>query len=512
MSLSDCQTIWLSSGTDLRVSCYELLSVQPSPSLAYFAREEFGFEEVDSLFDLYFGCNFLTEQDSQALDSFYVHSPTALESSLDGGLSHGLFLSTDFQLKWILDSTSSLLQLRAHQFIDENTLSVMVYFITRSLGRDQLFYTMNEVTLTLDTDGSIQSEVQTVFVPIVGYQYGYGGYPWLFQDVFLMELILGVLFLLFTLRETYQLMTWRVIPLCRWLSSSSSPVPSSVEGPPSPEQIQGQRSRQLQSLATHLQKMGSFLDGDGDEGPNQVGFVDEYESDGKLYHDFLDWVTVAAILSRFIFRWRYVTEASALHAILTKLEEENDFSSHTKQIAGFFRSLHSLDASFHLLSIAVVFVVTLQFFRYLSFDPRCRIIVTTLQTSLSGLLPVLTIFLVILIAYAVIASGIYGIVIPEYATYDSSLAALFLMLLGDWNYTGRKCYSPPLSFLTLSLSSPVLEVSSIETQIFFWSFVVLLSFILLNMVIAIIFTTYDQIARQQRELAAAAKDAAKKRQ
>jgi predicted membrane protein len=50
-------------------------------------------------------------------------------------------------------------------------------------------------------------------------------------------------------------------------------------------------------------------------------------------------------------------------------------------------------------------------------------------------------------------------------------------------------------------------VSSFETQIFFWSFVVLLSFILFNMVIATIFTTYDQIARvnrQQRELAAAA--------
>jgi hypothetical protein len=427
MSLSDCRPIWLSSGTDLRVSCYELLSLQPSPSLAYFARKEFGFDSVDSLYNLYFGCDSLTAQDSLALDSFYVHSPAALESSLDGGLSHGLFLSTDFQLKWLSDSSSSLLELQSHQFIDENTLGVTVYFITRSLGREQLFYAMNEVTIALSTDGEIETEVETVFVPIVGYQYGYGGYPWLFRDVFVMEVLLAVLLLLFTLRETVQLTLWRVLPLCRWLFSSSS----------SPQ------------LVASLQKMGSFLaaaaeeEEDGEAEAAEAERVDEYQSDGKVYHDLLDWATVFAILFRFIIRWNYVTEASALHTFLIGLEEENDFSSHTKQITAHFRALQAIDEPLHLLSIAVIFVVTLQFFRYLSFDPRCRIIVTTLQNSLNGLLPVLTIFLVILIAYAVLASGIYGIAIPQYATYDSSLAALFLMLLGDWNYNGRKCSPRP---------------------------------------------------------------------
>ena len=38
----------------------------------------------------------------------------------------------------------------------------------------------------------------------------------------------------------------------------------------------------------------------------------------------------------------------------------------------------------------------------------------------------------------------------------------------------------------------VREVSPVETGIFFWTFVVLIGFILFNMVLAVIFTVYDE--------------------
>jgi predicted membrane protein len=38
----------------------------------------------------------------------------------------------------------------------------------------------------------------------------------------------------------------------------------------------------------------------------------------------------------------------------------------------------------------------------------------------------------------------------------------------------------------------VREVSPVETGIFFWTFVVIIGFILFNMVLAVIFTVYDE--------------------
>jgi hypothetical protein len=455
MTLSTCQPIWLTSGYDLRVSCYDLLAKQPSPSLAFLARSQHHFDDVSSLFNLYFGCDHLTEQSSLSLDSFYVHSPSALESSLNGGLSHGVFLSTENQQKWLLESTSSLLQLRSHHFIDDNTLSVTVFFITRSLGEEQLFYAMNQVTISLATEGEVSSDIQTIFVPMVGYQYGYGGYPWLFHDVFVLEVILGVLLALFTLRESYQLLVWRLIPLCRYLSSwlpslapsshSYAPPPTSVPVGSQPNPNHHRRQSIAETLASQLQQVDTFLNDEEGEGEGEGEEEEEYHTDGKLYHDLLDWVTVFVLLLRGSYRVRYLREAISFHSFLTDLEEEHDFSSHTKRIATFFLTLQGIDQSLHLLSILLVFVVTLQFFRYLSYDPRCRIIVTTVQTSLSGLVPVLIIFLVILIAYAVLASGIYGIVIPQYATYDTTLAALFVMLLGNWEYDSCESSFPSAS-------------------------------------------------------------------
>jgi len=123
----------------------------------------------------------------------------------------------------------------------------------------------------------------------------------------------------------------------------------------------------------------------------------------------------------------------------------------------------------------------LQFFRYLSFNKRFGIVTTTIAASTGDLLPVLVIFVSIVIAYAILASEIYGIQLSEYSTVQTSLAALFIMLLGNFDYYAMQ------------------DVSPVETAIFFWSFVVVILFILLNMVLAVIFTVYEEKNKEIRE-------------
>jgi predicted membrane protein len=45
----------------------------------------------------------------------------------------------------------------------------------------------------------------------------------------------------------------------------------------------------------------------------------------------------------------------------------------------------------------------------------------------------------------------------------------------------------------------VAEVDEVQTAIFFWSFVVMILFILLNMVLAVIFTVYDEKNNEIKE-------------
>lgn len=571
VTLSNCEYKWVSSGYDLRVACLLQHNIQPTALLGYLSRVN-GYEDVNLLMDSYFGCNSLFTANLQTMSALFVTANKCLESNILGNLAYGVFFSTENQEIWIRESVEGLLQLKAHNYIDDNTRTVRVYFITRSLGTEQLFYSIITVEFQLGTDGSISSTVTATYVPMIMYQYGYGGYEWRTKDVFRFEVLLLILFVLFTIREIYQLITIRlvvflpeslknkfkkntihqkkisepkstpiivdrrqrsaIVPISRSSSTGASGGSNNNNyynnsGPSSPSklpqyqpiiqeinesmiseekekekekkgrgeialvdingnshhsldngnnnypissinQIHPQSNSQSNLEYTNnnnnsnnsnsgneiiLKKPSELLKSeknDIDEMVDEVNdkieefedaledILEDYTPDSAGIHDMLDWTTIVVILIGIIYRVNYIKSAAHLHSYLVNLEEAHTYDQHLEDIVAKFSDIQNQERTIHLIAIAVIAVGMLQFFRYLSFNKRFGIVTTTIAASTGDLLPVLVIFVSIVIAYAILASEIYGIQLEEYSTVQTSLAALFIMLLGNFDYYASK--------------------------------------------------------------------------
>jgi hypothetical protein len=90
-------------------------------------------------------------------------------------------------------------------------------------------------------------------------------------------------------------------------------------------------------------------------------------------------------------------------------------------------------ANMRIISLFVVVIGLIQFFRYLSFDRRFGIVTDTIMTSFRDLIPVLIIFSVVCISYAVLGAAIYGQDLIAFQSIGASMSSLFLMILGQFD-------------------------------------------------------------------------------
>jgi ABC-type uncharacterized transport system fused permease/ATPase subunit len=171
---------------------------------------------------------------------------------------------------------------------------------------------------------------------------------------------------------------------------------------------------------------------------------------------------------------------------LETLDEDNepgeDRSRHETNFSvtlSQFSDIEACEVNVYIISLAMVLISVVQFFRYLEFDARFGIVARTLRQSLWVLLPVLIVFITILSTYAVMGTCLYGKFLPEWSTLYNSLGSLFLLILGEFEGYPR-----------------MRNVNSSLTALFFWSFVSFVILVLFNMVLAIILTVYDETYKQ----------------
>jgi uncharacterized paraquat-inducible protein A len=179
-----------------------------------------------------------------------------------------------------------------------------------------------------------------------------------------------------------------------------------------------------------------------------------------------------------VYRVQYVMKARDLHNYIKSLEGDttarDSFDDNLEGIIGDFEELSNLSEATHIVTIIAVTIGIFQFFRYLSFDKKLGIVTETVFVVFFDLMPVLFIFLTIVVSYGVLGTEIYGAQLSEWSTLGKSIGSLLLMMLGE--------YGPYFELR---------DISPIETGIFFWSFVIIISMILFNMVLAVILNVYE---------------------
>jgi hypothetical protein len=118
----------------------------------------------------------------------------------------------------------------------------------------------------------------------------------------------------------------------------------------------------------------------------------------------------------------------------------------------------------------------LLFLRILKFAPlssRVGVINRTLDKASGNLINLSIIFLIVLMSYTLTATTLFGAGMRDFRDVGTSLSSLLRMLIGDMDYDGMKAESWYLA------------------AAFFWSFIILGLFMLLNMMIAVIGDAFE---------------------
>ncbi|KAF0686572.1 Aste57867_21632 [Aphanomyces stellatus] len=137
-------------------------------------------------------------------------------------------------------------------------------------------------------------------------------------------------------------------------------------------------------------------------------------------------------------------------------------------------TVHNIGATVALVSVAIVF-------KYLRLNTRLNLLWETLRIAAKDLIAFVVIFMFIFFGYAIMGFLLFGTHSQDYRSLADSLVACFQMLLGAFDYGSLAAANPVMSAL------------------FFFSFMILVFLIVVNMFVAILSEYYTFASAAKRE-------------
>ncbi|KAH9111894.1 hypothetical protein AeMF1_013708 [Aphanomyces euteiches] len=189
-----------------------------------------------------------------------------------------------------------------------------------------------------------------------------------------------------------------------------------------------------------------------------------------------------ASLYLLVFYWyKYLYEC---HAVIPQLEQVVRHQTCTSPMSGrncfidlgyignLVQDINNVSACVSLVSVAIVF-------KYLRLNTRLNMLWTTLRLAAKDLIAFVVIFIFIFFGYAVMGFLLFGNHVREYRSLSGSLASCFQMLLGAFDFDALASANPVMSGM------------------FFFSFMIFVVLIVVNMFIAIL-SEYYSIAQEAK--------------
>ena len=125
------------------------------------------------------------------------------------------------------------------------------------------------------------------------------------------------------------------------------------------------------------------------------------------------------------------------------------------------------------VNTVLTFLKLLKFFRL---NDRLNILTRTLSESQDSIIGVLFIFLLVVTAFAMTGHGLFGLGVWRFRSIDSSFSELLQMLLGQFDYLAMK------------------NENRILAGFFFWSYIILALFCLLNFLIGVLMEAFAEVS------------------
>lgn len=203
-----------------------------------------------------------------------------------------------------------------------------------------------------------------------------------------------------------------------------------------------------------------------------VGILGEFMQPQNAL-DIVGVLAGSAVVTMMGFMFKFVGDLNVAGAFLgsgVKVTREvmEDYIWELENVIHFYHKLRLVMAAYPL-------VIVFRLFKTFSAQARLAVVTNSLQKASVDLVHFLIVFLAIFGIYAIAAVSLFGHSVDDMTTMSRTMTSTFLAMLGDFDWDEVKV------------------AGRLEAGIWFWTFMLLVSMILMNMLIAIVMDAYSEV-------------------
>ena len=197
-----------------------------------------------------------------------------------------------------------------------------------------------------------------------------------------------------------------------------------------------------------------------------------YDALSEYFSDFWNLVDLTRIVFFALALDNVLKQSAVIGTVTNCLQPSLSKPTQTLCAGNKFEQITNLGESFGFLNAILVIVHIVWILKYMK-HKRLAVVRETIYTSGDDLSHFMIVFLIIYAGFVFMATLFFGAHIEEYSTLFGSVNACFRILLGDFDYGQLETAFPMGAF------------------IFFWSFILICSFIMFNITIGIVCAAFD---------------------
>lgn len=155
--------------------------------------------------------------------------------------------------------------------------------------------------------------------------------------------------------------------------------------------------------------------------------------------------------------------------------QESEYLKATDELHADVAKLSGFLMSSRLVICWYTIMIMFRFFQAFKAQPRLAVVTNTITRSFKDLVHFLVVFVVVVFAYSVAAMFLFGHRLLQFSELGTSLNTCFLVVIGDFDFSEMAAEHP------------------FTATLWFWTFIILVSLIMLNMLLAIIMDIYTEV-------------------
>lgn len=195
----------------------------------------------------------------------------------------------------------------------------------------------------------------------------------------------------------------------------------------------------------------------------------------------IDWFSVfggAGILTMFYYNLAFTAMVNMAGVELTTVDEARNtkrYREYAKLLIAEIEKENHYCQLFRLLMAGYPLIVVFRLFKAYSSQPRLALVTSTMAEAAVDLLHFLLVFVTVFASYAIAGVALFGREVGDFTTFQRAINCCFRAMLGDFDWD--------------DLSS----IGRAEAGIWFWTFMILISMLMLNMLLAIVMDAYSEV-------------------